>query len=330
MLKQVITFLSLCPLCLPQSVKIPEISFNPEKYVCHYTSGNILIDGEASEKEWNDAEWTNNFVNIKGEKEIKPQFKTRVKMLWDNKYLYVYAELEEPDVWGTLTAHDDTMYYNNNFEVFIDPDGDTQNYFELEMNALNAVWDLLMIKPYRDTKIASLSGWEMKGLKTCVKVKGTLNKPGDIDSGWTVEAAFPWSSLKEITSASVPPVCGDQWRVNFARAEWKVKISGSTYVKDVDPVTGKQVKSFSSWSPQGLVNLHYPEMWGYVQFTMPGCQQDKFTERKEENAKWYLRRLYYAQRAYFETNKHYAADLQSLNFKAEKITGYKISPGCKK
>jgi len=311
---------------MPQSVKIPEIDFNPEKYVCHYTKEPLTIDGLAGEKDWADVDWTEDFVNIKGKQATKPQFSTRVKMLWDSCYFYVYAELEEPDVWGTLTTHDDTMYYNNNFEVFIDPDGDTHNYFELEMNALNAVWDLVMIKPYRDTKIASLSGWEMKGLKTCVKVNGTLNKPGDRDSGWSVEAAFPWSSLKEITSVSVPPSCGDQWRVNFARAEWKVKVSDNTYVKDVDPVTGKQLKSFSSWSPQGLVNLHYPEMWGYVQFTEPGCGKDKFTENKEENAKWYLRRLYYSEKAFFDINKCYTADLQLLDFKAEKITGYKISP----
>ena len=33
----------------------------------------------------------------------KPRFKTRVKMLWDAKYFYIAAEMEEPHVWGTLT-----------------------------------------------------------------------------------------------------------------------------------------------------------------------------------------------------------------------------------
>ena len=47
-------------------------------------------------------------------------------MLWDDTYFYVAAHLEEPHVWGTLTKHDTVIFQDNDFEIFIDPDGDNQ------------------------------------------------------------------------------------------------------------------------------------------------------------------------------------------------------------
>ena len=49
------------------------------------------------------APWTADFVDIQGGAKPKPRFRTRAKMLWDDDYLYIAAELEEPHVWATLT-----------------------------------------------------------------------------------------------------------------------------------------------------------------------------------------------------------------------------------
>ena len=99
-------------------------------------------------------------------------------MLWDDTYLYVAALLEEPHVWGTLTKHDSVIFHDNDFEIFIDPDGDNHEYYEIEINALNTEWDLFLKKPYRDGGPA-INEWEIPGLKTAVHVDGTLNNPSD-------------------------------------------------------------------------------------------------------------------------------------------------------
>ena len=65
-------------------------------------------------------------------------------MLWDNQYFYVAAELEEPHVWGTRHAARRGDFPDNDFEVFIIPNGDSHKYYEFEMNALNTGWDLLL------------------------------------------------------------------------------------------------------------------------------------------------------------------------------------------
>ena len=57
-------------------------------------------------------------------------------MLWDADYFYIFAKLQEPHIWADIKKHDSIMFHNNDFEVFVDPDGDALNYYELEVNAL--------------------------------------------------------------------------------------------------------------------------------------------------------------------------------------------------
>ncbi|WP_372847335.1 carbohydrate-binding family 9-like protein [Pontiella sp.] len=56
-----------------------------------------------------------------------PCYPTRMKMLWDDENLYLAGELPEPHIWATKTERDATIYWDNDFEVFLDPDGDTHD-----------------------------------------------------------------------------------------------------------------------------------------------------------------------------------------------------------
>src|SRR5262249_41634997 len=125
-------------------------------------------------------------------------------MLWDDMAVYVAAELREPHVWATLTAHDSVIFHDNDFEVFIDPDGDNRAYGELEINALGTTWDLFLAKPYRDGGKAD-DAWEIRGLKSAVRVDGTINDSRDADRAWTVELAIPWPALAAQTTMRTPP-----------------------------------------------------------------------------------------------------------------------------
>lgn len=182
-------------------------------------------------------------------------------MLWDDDYFYVAAEMKEPDLWATLTQHDSVIFHDNDFEVFIDPNGDALEYYEFEINALNTGWDLFLDKPYRLGGKARNS-WEIPGLRTAVHMDGTLNRPGDRDRGWSVEIAFPWKALAEYAHKAAPPQDGDEWRVNFSRVEWLLEVVDGKYRKVANTKEDNWV-----WSPQGVVNMHIPERWGRVRFT---------------------------------------------------------------
>ena len=118
--------------------------------------------------------------------------------------------------------------HNNNFEVFIDPDGDTHNYYEIEINALNTIWDLFLTKPYRELNSLAINDWNITGLKSAIGINGTLNNPNDTDKGWIVEMAIPWSAFKTSYFQDVVP--GDKyWRVNFSRVNWNHNIDNGKY-----------------------------------------------------------------------------------------------------
>jgi hypothetical protein len=309
----------------------PKIDFAPRNYVCYRTDLPLNIDGKMNEAVWEKAAWSEDFVDIEGPLKPKPQYRTRVKMLWDDMYFYFFAELEEPHVWAKLTQRDTVIFYDNDFEVFIDPDGDTHQYYELEINAFNTQWDLFLDKPYRDGA-RPLFFWDIAGLVSAVDVKGTINDPSDQDVGWTLEIAYPWKVLKECATKEAPPLDADQWRVGFSRVQWRTEIKNNGYRKIINSQTGKPFPEDNwVWSPQGLINMHYPEMWGFVQFSekIVGSATVMFQEKLEENAKWALRQVYYKQKAYHARHNRYADDINDLALKDFQIPGYKWPPKLK-
>jgi len=280
----------------------------PRHYVCPRAKTPPLIDGNLSDPAWAAAPWTDDFVDIQGTSKPKPRLRTRVKMLWDDNFLYVAAELEEPDVWATLTKHDAVIFNDPDFEVFIDPGGGSHDYFEFEINALNTSWDLFLNKPYKDRGHPD-NGWNIPGLRSAVQVHGTLNNPADRDRGWTIEIAFPWRAYAARVKRPLPPRDGDQMRMGFSRVEWQVTTSGGRYVKTPGVAEHNWI-----WSPQGVIDMHRPERWGYVQFS--NAASSKFVPDPSAPARDVLHDIYYSQRAFFKQHGRWAATLTELGLPA--------------
>jgi hypothetical protein len=290
----------------------PNIEYAPEHYVCRRAQGPLEPDGRVDKPFWAAAEWTGDFVDIEGRLRPKPSKRTRVKMLWDDAYFYFAAELMEDQIWATLEERDSVIFHDNDFEIFIDPDGDSHNYYEFEINALNTVWDLLLVKPYRDGG-PPVNGWDIAGLRTAVHIDGELNNPAAANRKWSVEVAMPWASLRECAAGGRAPVAGEFWRVNFSRVQWQAEIRDGAYRKVVNPETGKPYPEDNwVWSPMGLINMHYPELWGYVVFADGNGEPSAFELPADERIKWELRRLYYRERNYYETHGEFTSDLSLL------------------
>ncbi len=311
------SLLLLSCLLLTETLFAQEIvpDFAPRKYVCYQADEALLVDGKLDEAAWQAVPWTENFMDIEGESKPLPRLRTRAKMLWDEQYFYFAAELEEPHIWANLRQRDTVIFYDNDFEIFIDPDGDSHRYYEFEMNAFNTLWDLLLITPYRDGENAVLNSWDIRGIKSGVDIIGTINDPSDTDTKWTVEIAMPWEVLKEQAPGHRKPEAGEYWRVNFSRVQWQTDIVDGRYVKRNDPQTGKRLREDNwVWSPQGAINMHRPETWGFVVFSAQAAASggESFEIPASEYTKWELRKLYYAQRDYFRQHAAYASELQDL------------------
>jgi hypothetical protein len=289
-------------------------------YACPLTDQAPVIDGRLDDAAWDAAPWTDEFLDIQGAELPAPRLRTRAKMLWDQDNFYVAASMGEPHVWASLTERDAVIYHDNDFEVFIDPDGDNHLYYELEINALGTEWDLLLIKPYRDGAPA-VNAWDIQGLRTGIDIQGTCNDPSDMDSGWSVEIAIPWEVMAQCAGRPAPPEPGHIWRVNFSRVQWRTRIVDGRYEKLTDPKTGKWLPEDNwVWSPQGLIAMHYPERWGEVLFVdddFDGNLARTLAGNMEHQSilvGGILMDLYYAQRQWQDRYGRFAATVAELEF----------------
>lgn len=236
----------------------------PRNYTVFKTAKAPLVDGAIDKQEWRKAQWSEAFLDIADSTNPIPPLNSRCKMMWDDNYLYIAAEMMEPDLWANLKNRDAIVYNDHDFEVFIDPNNDGEQYVEIEINALGTVMDLFMNKPYKKGGRFDI-GWDAVGIRSAVKLYGTLNKNTDRDKKWTVEMAIPFECLKREGRISQPRD-GSTWRINFSRVEWPNEKDGLTY-KRKKAEQGKRTREFNwVWSPTGVIDMHLPEKWGFLHF----------------------------------------------------------------
>lgn len=260
-------------------------------YICYRTPEPLAITGRLDESVWQRAPKSPRFVDmVTG---LPGFFDTRAAALWDDEYLYVGFWIQEPNVEAHLTKRDSLIFMENDVEVFIDG-GDS--YYEFEINARNTIYEVFFIwqDAYNragkfdipefdllDTRALSFAGnfdrsgehfwrgthprgarwafldWDFPGLKSAVHIDGTLNDPTDVDEGWQVELAFPWSSMKHLANGrSLPPKEGDEWRIFFGRFE---KLVTAGMRPDPQPAW--------CWNKIGTFDTHTPERFTRVKFS---------------------------------------------------------------
>ena len=132
--------------------------------------------------------------------------------------------------------------------------------------------------------IIIISRWDDPGVKTAAKAVGCeVNDGSGTCKGWTLEIAFPLAAISLNNTNALPVKAGQKWRINFSRVEWKAHIEGSVTKHDRHYVLGDKAGDGSCdwpcpsgcaqnpgdnwlWAPLGIVDVHQPERWGYLQF----------------------------------------------------------------
>ena len=295
--------------------------FAPRHYICKKAVTPLTeLDGNLDKPFWADAPWSELFEDIEDTSCLieggapaprpRPNKNTRMKMKWDENYLYVGAKLMEDQIWAYQTERDSVIFFDNDFEVFIDMDGDTHLYYEFEMNARNTVWDLLLPKPYRDGAPA-MNSFDYQGLKTAVHIEGSLNDPTAENKFWSVEIAFPMEVLLQCCGDNLPKP-GNYWRIDFSRVEWQAEVKDGKYQRVINPETGKPYPEDNwIWSPTGIVDMHCPERWGFLVFADENGAKS-FTIPRDEYIKWELRKLYYRERNLFADTGAFTTNFDAL------------------
>lgn len=262
------------------------------KYTAFRTSHPLKIDGKLDEAAWQNAPRSPRFVDLISGQATK--FDTRAALLWDDDFLYIGYWVEEPNVQAQLTKRDSPIYTENDVECFI---AFNDAYYEFEINALGTIYEGLFAWQDRfvesglnniaeldqtraETVFQAFNGvglsnhprglrwaylnWDFPQLQSAVSIDGTLNDDTDVDRGWSVELAIPWSGFRVPAtgdSRSIPPNNGDLWRMDFSRFN-KNKFDAPQPHSD-----GLADSGGWAWSQHGVWDSHIPEVFPMVTFS---------------------------------------------------------------
>ena len=193
------------------------------------------VEADAQHPSWRDIEPVKLLENLGGK---APAQATRVRTRWDEEAWRVLFEADALAPWATLTARDAALWTEEVVEVFFDPFGDGLSYFEVEINPLGTVTDLVLRR--------TASGWRKD---FAWNVDGLVASARRTPAGWAAELAVPFAALGP--EEAVRP--GARWRVNFLRI-------------DRPDGPGTERRELSAWSPTGMANFHRYERFGTVEF----------------------------------------------------------------
>lgn len=175
----------------------------------HKTNEKITIDGDLSD-------WKTPFLGpfVIHDSGNKASQNTFVSLSWNDQNLYIAYRSTDSKIVGTPQKKDSPIFNTDDLvEIFIDPDGDGQNYVEIGVNVFSTNYDLLLkcISPV-------CGGWntamnfDISGLETVSKIT---------PEGFNTEIKIPFSSLQAIKNGNfTPPKAGTKWRGNAFRIDY--------------------------------------------------------------------------------------------------------------
>jgi hypothetical protein len=182
---------------------------------------NIVIDGKLDDDAWIDAGRTGRFVNVStGRPDTSAPIQGSAMLLYDREHLYLGIEVSDTSVRGGFptSARDPHLWTRDTVELMVDPDGDGDNrdYYEIQINPQNLVFDS-RFDDYNSPRGGPAGpfghqSWSAQ-LSSAVQVLGTMDDDNDRDSGYVVEAKVPWGSFAKARRS--PPQPGDRWRLNL-------------------------------------------------------------------------------------------------------------------
>jgi hypothetical protein len=208
------------------------------------TKRSPRLDGSLADPVWSFANTTRTFVETREGGTAPVQ--ASAKLLWDERYLYVGVDVQDGLLRASHTERDDHLWEQDCVELMIDPDGDGENYFEIEVSPRGVVFD----SRYDARRVPQPFGhtdWDSRA-RVGVASRGSLDD-NKADAGYTVEIAIPWQAFSLDGDRVAPPTIGAEWRANL-------------YVMDL--MADRQ--QAAAWSSLGTGDFHVPRRFGILAF----------------------------------------------------------------
>src|SRR5262245_6781837 len=162
--------------------------------------GPIVLDGKLDEPSWAAAPLATNFVQNDPREGEPATFETEVKLLYDNRALYIGVFAKDPapaEIIVNELRKDFNTGNADGFQVVIDTFHDQRNGYQFAINPMGAKWDSQMSNEGRDQNANWDGIWDV----------GT--RIGE--DGWYAEIEIPFKTLK------FGPEEMQTWGINFQR-----------------------------------------------------------------------------------------------------------------
>jgi hypothetical protein len=215
---------------------------------CRWRKGPINFDGKINETAWENAVPIKDFVVFWQKRKAKTA--TTARLLWDDRYLYFSAEMEDSDLYAMVKEKNGQTWYDDVFELFLKPGGEgakDRYYYEFQVNALNTQLELFF--PSRGAGgYPRFAPVQRLGMESAVRLNGTLNDWSDTDTGWAVEGRIPWRGFEPSGGKPKP---GDKWRFALCRYDYS---------------SAFEQPELSSTAPLTAPNFHQYEDYGELVF----------------------------------------------------------------
>jgi hypothetical protein len=192
-----------------------------------------------------------------------PELPTTVRAFITDSDLWIGARMQDERVWGERKNRDDETWKEEVLEIFIDVNGDGNDYLELQITPLGTIFDANFKKRLgfgegsREEQINAAKAFNIEGLESAIHVDGTVNKDDDKDTAWMAELKIPLSSIPGIAEGG--PKANDNWAVNVYRFDRPAKGKTFAYGWSTEPRGDfHQVDKFGSWRVSPAVQLKRP------------------------------------------------------------------------
>ena len=180
-----------------------------QTFAIHKTTEKITIDGDLSD-------WKTPFLGpfVIHNSGAKATQNTMVSLSWNDENLYIAYNAVDSKIIGSNKKKDAPLFETDDLvEIFIDPDGDGQNYIEVGVNTFSVNYDLLVkcIAP-------DCGGW-----KTAVNFDiSEMEAVSKITAeGFRTEIKIPFLSLENIQNGNfTKPKNGTKWKGNAFRIDY--------------------------------------------------------------------------------------------------------------
>jgi hypothetical protein len=218
----------------------------PHRVVVPKLSGKLTLDGDFKESVWAKAAVIGPFVPADGKGAARES--TVVRLWYDDTAIHLGWTCLDTDIQATFTARDSKFWEEEVVEFFVTR-SELTRYYELQWNPLGGEFDAIIRNTLDERGVSRKfeGDWSYtaKGMRSAVKVRGTVGKADDRDEAWQVEVTIPFADL-----GGPAPKPGEVWRANFYRFNRGM---------------GHTVEMLS-WSAPILNGFHQPSRFGFLEF----------------------------------------------------------------